>query len=204
MASAAALSEGAAESARWVDTQGLFEPNSRYEPGTAASNLGGLAHPFQDPTFVQEVRGFVLEHAAEFAEGSVLLPQDGSQPLRWTELHIAFKALFEARLGHVLERERVGREELLSYAAELQEVCAALEEDDIIPASGGLKARGFRTFLSNLTASEDYFVFLGLMAAAARSCDAEHAAPDSGREDGAQEVWAQLSFGFVPPPRARG
>lgn len=121
MASAAALSEGAAESVKWADIHGLFEPSPRYEPGTAASNLGGLAHPFQDPTFVHEVRGSVHEHAAEFAEGSMLPPLDGSQPLRWTELHTSFKALFESRLGHVLERERIGREELLSYVAELQE-----------------------------------------------------------------------------------
>jgi hypothetical protein len=114
---------------------------------------------------VEEVRGFVKAFAPEFKMHA--RPADGSHPLRWSELHAHFKQCFEAQLEAVLAREMILREELVEYAAELREVACSLPGDAVIPASGGLKAKGFCTFLDNFTAAEDYEAFLEVMFAAA-------------------------------------
>mmetsp|Transcript_46344 Transcript_46344/g.128936 ORF Transcript_46344/g.128936 Transcript_46344/m.128936 type:complete len:231 (-) Transcript_46344:102-794(-) len=150
---------------RLINDEGLFDPAPKYEPGSAASNLGCLLYTFCEGAFIEQVRNFVRAHAAEFVPG--VRPVDGSQPLRWTELHAQFRQLFEAQLEAVLTRERIGRNEFLEYAAELRQACRGLEDGDAIPCSGGLKVRGFQAFLRNLTASEDYEGFLDLMLAAA-------------------------------------
>mmetsp|Transcript_79053 Transcript_79053/g.249862 ORF Transcript_79053/g.249862 Transcript_79053/m.249862 type:complete len:228 (+) Transcript_79053:94-777(+) len=163
-----------------LNEQGVFDPDPKYEPGSAATNLGCLLYTFCEGAFVAQVRDFVRAHAGEFAPAAV--PADGSHPLRWTELHAQFRQLFEAQLDAVLARERISRKELVEYAAELQQACKKLGDGDVIPCSGGLKVRGFQIFLSNLTASEDYSVFLEVMLAAARALPpvAEGAAPAAG------------------------
>mmetsp|Transcript_63617 Transcript_63617/g.161383 ORF Transcript_63617/g.161383 Transcript_63617/m.161383 type:complete len:188 (-) Transcript_63617:72-635(-) len=179
-----------------LGADGQFAPEPKYDPGSAASNLGCLLYIFCDTGFVEDVRNFVRTHAAEFAEVSASCP-DGSHPLRWTELHDAFRALFEARLNCALAAECVGRDELLGYAEELRQSCLLLNDDDVIPASGGLRVRGFQSFVRNLTASENYDVFLEVMMAASDCANLRLAGAEV-----AAESWA--SFDFQPPERVAG
>jgi len=153
-----------------VDSDGQYAPDPKYVPGTAASNLGCLLYVFCEGPFVEEVRTFVRCYAPWFSPACI--PPDGSHPLQWTELHVQFRQLFEKQLDASLAKERISRDELVSYCAELKAVCDKLGDGDTIPASGGLKVAGFRTFLDNLTASEEYDSFLTVMQAAAATLPA--------------------------------
>jgi len=182
---------------RLVNEEGLFDPDLKYEPGSAATNLGCLLYTFCEGAFVAQVRDFVRAHAAEFAPEAV--PADGSHPLRWTELHAHFRQLFEAQLDSALSREGIKRAELLEYSTELQQACRKLEDGDVIPCSGGMKVRGFQVFLSNLTASEDYGAFLEVMLAAARAVP-----PVAGGAADAAAAAAALAAAPAQAPAAAG
>lgn len=129
---------------------------------------------------MEVVRSFISAYAAEFAMGAPV-PPDGSHPLRWTYIHAAFRQLFDDQLQLVLKREQISHQELVEYLAELREAARRLSPDDFLPASGGLRVRGLQIFLDNLTASEDYEVFLAVMCAAAYKKDEGNPGGDSNR-----------------------
>ncbi|CAE7594391.1 unnamed protein product [Symbiodinium natans] len=125
-----------------------------------------------EPPFAREVRDFVDRHAAAFAAPC----RDGSCPLRWTQLHEEYSALFERQLKAVVQEEGFSLEDFREHMAQLREFAALRAPDDylpgcepsFIPPSPGIRVSEFWDFLEALTASKNFHSFKEVMQAAAQ------------------------------------
>eukprot|EP00933_Yihiella_yeosuensis_P034939 TRINITY_DN28436_c0_g1_i1.p1 TRINITY_DN28436_c0_g1~~TRINITY_DN28436_c0_g1_i1.p1 ORF type:complete len:237 (+),score=41.04 TRINITY_DN28436_c0_g1_i1:78-788(+) len=140
---------------------------------TIGTRLHRFIHGFQEGVFQEEVDEFVRTHADKFA---VVCP-DGSYPLEWTSLHSEYKELFDQQLEAILWFQDSNKEDFLRRCLMTQEASESLAQDtplpDIfpddptLPESRNITVAEFQSFMSALTASEDFNRFLQVMFAAA-------------------------------------
>ncbi|CAJ1336861.1 unnamed protein product [Effrenium voratum] len=93
-----------------------------------------------------------------------------SYPLVWTELHNQYKELFDQQFEAILWFQDSSPEQFHESCRSLLAACENLPEDaelDVSDCRGaGVTVAAFRSFLSALTASEDFERFLQVMFAA--------------------------------------
>eukprot|EP00440_Ansanella_granifera_P075911 gb/GFBE01082381.1/.p1 GENE.gb/GFBE01082381.1/~~gb/GFBE01082381.1/.p1 ORF type:complete len:215 (+),score=47.95 gb/GFBE01082381.1/:1-645(+) len=120
-----------------------------HEDWIISGSLEPLRDGFEDSDFQAIVKQFAADHATDF----MAQWPDGSHPLLWTVRHQEYKALFEAQLENTLSKEGMSKDNLMETIQHLQDVQASL----------GDQAENINGFIKNLTAAEDYNVFLQVM-----------------------------------------
>lgn len=114
------------------------------------SCLEPLVHGFVDDTnFRVEIQDFVAARAQAF----LVLCEDGSHPLVWTQYHAEYKELFGRKLTQILGTLEMSGQDLV-------DVLALLQQDR---RNGFLDDDGVGAFLEAVTASEEYENFLAVM-----------------------------------------
>ncbi|CAE7373623.1 unnamed protein product [Symbiodinium pilosum] len=134
--------------------------------------LSPFLRGFCEAPFAAEINEFIQTHASAFRESNL----DGSHPLRWTELHKEYAALFERQLQAVVQEEGFSLEDFRDHIAELREFAAQRApeeylpgcEPSFIPPGKGIRVEEFWDFLEALTASKNFESFKEVMCAAAR------------------------------------
>eukprot|EP00747_Dinoflagellata_sp_TGD_P210593 gnl/TRDRNA2_/TRDRNA2_83853_c0_seq1.p1 gnl/TRDRNA2_/TRDRNA2_83853_c0~~gnl/TRDRNA2_/TRDRNA2_83853_c0_seq1.p1 ORF type:complete len:282 (+),score=52.18 gnl/TRDRNA2_/TRDRNA2_83853_c0_seq1:66-848(+) len=144
-------------------------PQEEGLPGVVGTKLEFFIRGFQESSFQEDVDEFVKAHAASF---TVAHP-DGSYPLEWTELHKQYKVLFDHQLDAMVWISDIQKGEFIEYCRRLHEVAAGCPDDaelpDVFPDDPecpncrDIRASEFCSFLSALTASEDFDRFLRVM-----------------------------------------
>jgi len=123
--------------------------------GSGVSCLEPVLRSFRAPEFESRVHNFVAMRAHEFT----LVNVDGSHPLQWTESHAEYKVMFERQLSSVFEDDetKLGRMGISERA--FFDFCAWLRANaDLLGDDEGVYH-----FLDEVTASENYEVFLAVM-----------------------------------------
>mmetsp|Transcript_14216 Transcript_14216/g.28150 ORF Transcript_14216/g.28150 Transcript_14216/m.28150 type:complete len:209 (-) Transcript_14216:104-730(-) len=164
-------------------------PQSSSIPCFAGTRLEPFLQGFQECGFRFDVDKFVTQHAPAFAETC----PDGSHPLVWTDLHKQYRELFDDQLDTILEYHWEGaieRHELVAYCEQLAVSAAGLDGPTELPGTGGVRAADFNEFLSALTASEDYLLFVQVMR--------QRASTSKPSQPSAQEIEVTVPDGYGP------
>mmetsp|Transcript_52241 Transcript_52241/g.93707 ORF Transcript_52241/g.93707 Transcript_52241/m.93707 type:complete len:219 (-) Transcript_52241:28-684(-) len=120
-----------------------------HEDWIIGNSLVLIREGFEQGEFQDLVESFAANHAADF----MAIWPDGSHPLLWTSHHQEYKSLFEAQIERTLAAEGMTQESFQESMRHLQDV-----RDDL-----GDDAENINGFLTNLTAADDYSVFLQVM-----------------------------------------
>merc|ERR1712217_959902 len=107
-------------------------------------------------------------------EFAVVCP-DGSYPLRWTELHHQYSAMFESQLDSVIQQEGMNRDDFRGYMADIAEEAQTMHANYYICPS--ITVADFWEFLDNVTASENFDRFLKIMFHYVQHTKLPHQAP---------------------------
>jgi len=123
------------------------------------TSLEPFLRGFQESSFQAEWQAFVAGHAGHFTATNA----DGSHKLEWTPLHKEYQNMFDRQMDAVLASLNMPKETFMEFCGWLEECQENLEDDYVLPGSGGLRAGDFQGFISALTASHSYDNFLRVM-----------------------------------------
>eukprot|EP00747_Dinoflagellata_sp_TGD_P168265 gnl/TRDRNA2_/TRDRNA2_194233_c0_seq1.p1 gnl/TRDRNA2_/TRDRNA2_194233_c0~~gnl/TRDRNA2_/TRDRNA2_194233_c0_seq1.p1 ORF type:complete len:218 (-),score=52.86 gnl/TRDRNA2_/TRDRNA2_194233_c0_seq1:94-747(-) len=175
---------------RMSDFEAKLEQLSLMASG--GSSLQAFMSGFSESNFQADVQRFVTERAPAF---QVACP-DGSQPLVWTQYHQEYRGMFEEQLTRIITSLAMSEHDLREFCGWLQEYAENLEDEYVIPNSGGVRAGDFYPFLEALTASENYDNFLNVMFTEVnRQAAEQQAAPLAGQT---QEIQVTVPEGMGP------